>query len=159
MACLTHSGSQTEQQDHIGLGLYSLTGFYLVYLINSMSPVVRKPVLYHHMWTTKVQTNLRICAVWSAFLFQTLASSWSWAGRFVSYMVTHLRRQGLYTQLHYTPAIYAEGYIVFVFPFVCLFVHSYFRPVRGITSKFYVKATWVEYISPTTHQKAFIFGP
>ena len=37
--------------------------------------------------------------------------------------------------------------IVFVFPFVrsygrsfvCLFVRSYFRPVRGITSKFYVK--------------------
>ena len=34
-----------------------------------------------------------------------------------------------------------------------------FRPVCGITSKFYVQATRVEYISPTTHQKAFIFGP
>ena len=63
----------------------------------------------------------------------------------------------------YTPGIYVEGYIVFVFPFVCLivrlFIRSYFRPVRGITSKFYVQATRVEYISPTTHQKVFIFGP
>ena len=42
---------------------------------------------------------------------------------------------------------------------VGMFVRSYFRPIRGITSKFYIKATGVEYISPTTHQKAFIFGP
>ena len=34
----------------------------------------------------------------------------------------------------YTPIIYAEGYIVFVFPFVCSFVLSYFHPLRGITS-------------------------
>ena len=64
---------------------------------------------------------------------------------------------------YYTPGIYAEGYIVFVFPFVRSYVRSfdrsYFRPVRGITAKFYVQATRVEYISPTTHQKAFIFGP
>ena len=68
-----------------------------------------------------------------------------------------------FMSFYYTPGIYAEGYIVFVFPFVlsfiCLFVRSYFRPVRGITSEFYVQATRVEYISPTTHQKAFIFGP
>ena len=44
-------------------------------------------------------------------------------------------------------------------PFVRTYVRSYFRPVRGITSKFYVQATRVENISPTTHQKAFIFGP
>ena len=48
-------------------------------------------------------------------------------------------------------------------PFVCSFVRSfvrpYFRPVRGITSKLYVQATRVEHISPTTNQKAFIFGP
>ena len=25
---------------------------------------------------------------------------------------------------HYYPGIYAEGYIVFVFPFVCSFVHA-----------------------------------
>ena len=60
----------------------------------------------------------------------------------------------------YTPGIYAEGYIVFVFLFVHTYVRSfvrwYFRPVRGIT-KFYVQATRVEYISSTTHQKAFIF--
>ena len=67
------------------------------------------------------------------------------------------------TSPFYTPGIYAEGYIVFVFLFVSLFVRlfirSYFRPVHGITSKFYMQATRVEYISPTTHQKAFIFGP
>ena len=42
--------------------------------------------------------------------------------------------------LYYTPGIYAEGYIVFVFPFVCSsvrmfvrsFVRSYFLPSRGI---------------------------
>ena len=46
---------------------------------------------------------------------------------------------------YYTPSIYAEGYEIFVFPLVCLsirmFVRSYFRPVHGITSKFYIKAT------------------
>ena len=59
----------------------------------------------------------------------------------------------------YTPGIYAEGYIVFVFPFVRLFVRSfvrsYFLPSRGIC----VKVSQVVYISATTHQKAFIFGP
>ena len=43
----------------------------------------------------------------------------------------------------YTPGIYAEGYIVFVFPFVrsyvrsfvCSFVRSYFLPSRGICVK------------------------
>ena len=81
------------------------------------------------------------------------------------WVVQHLRYS------YYTPGIYAEGYIVFIFPFirlfirlfvrsfVCSFVCSYFGPIRGITSKFYVQATWAEYISPTTHQKAFIFGP
>ena len=43
--------------------------------------------------------------------------------------------------------------------FVRSFVRLYFRPHREITSKFYVQATRVEYISTTTHQKAFIFGP
>ena len=28
---------------------------------------------------------------------------------------------------HYTPGIYAEGYIVFVFPFVCSYVRSFVR--------------------------------
>ena len=65
----------------------------------------------------------------------------------------------------YTPGIYAEGYIVFVFPFVCsfvrLFVRSFvrtsFRRVE-FASKFCVKVSQVVYISATTHQKAFIFG-
>ena len=40
-----------------------------------------------------------------------------------------------------------------------MLVHSLFCPVRGITSKFFVKTSQVEYISPTTHQKSFIFRP
>ena len=59
---------------------------------------------------------------------------------------------------YYTPGIYAEGYIVFVFPFACLSIRSWFRHVRGITSKFYVKVSQMGYIWPTTHQKAFVFG-
>ena len=67
---------------------------------------------------------------------------------------------------YYTPGIYAKGYIVFVFPFVCSFVCSFvrsfvrtsFRRVE-FASKFCVKVSQVVYISATTHQKAFIFGP
>ena len=47
----------------------------------------------------------------------------------------------------------------YVRSFVRLFIRSYFLPVREFTSKFYVQATRMEYISPITHQKAFIFGP
>ena len=69
-------------------------------------------------------------------------------------------------EAHYTPGIYAEGYIVFVFPFVCSYVRSFvcsfvrtsFRHVE-FASKFCVKVSQVVYISATTHQKAFIFGP
>ena len=57
---------------------------------------------------------------------------------------------------------YNEGYILFIFLFVCtyvrlfvLLVRSRFRPVRGITSKFYFKVSQKGYISATTHQKAF----
>ena len=69
-------------------------------------------------------------------------------------------------QHHYTPGIYADGYIVFVFPFVrssvCMFVCSFVR--NSVTfiefaSKFCVKVSQVVYISATTYQKAFIFGP
>ena len=60
----------------------------------------------------------------------------------------------------YTPGIYADGYIVFVFPFVrssvCMFVRSF---VVEFASKFYYKVSQVMYISATTYQKAFIFGP
>ena len=70
----------------------------------------------------------------------------------------------------YAPGIYAERYIVFVFPFVrsyvrsfvCSFVRSFvrtsFRRVE-FASKFCVKVSQLVYISATTHQKAFIFGP
>ena len=60
------------------------------------------------------------------------------------------------------PGIYANGYIVFVFPFVCsfvcLFVRTSFRSVE-FAPKFCVKVSQVVYISATTYQKAFIFGP
>ena len=70
----------------------------------------------------------------------------------------------------YTPGIYAEVYIVFVFPFVrsyvLMFVRSFvrsfvrtsFRRVK-FASKFCVKVSQVVYISATTYHKAFIFGP
>ena len=56
----------------------------------------------------------------------------------------------------FMPRVYS--FRLSIHPFVRSSFHM-FVPVRGITSEFYVKATWVEYISPTTHQKAFIFGP
>ena len=66
----------------------------------------------------------------------------------------------------YTPGIYADGYIVFVFPFVRLYVRLFVRSfVRTsvtfveFASKFCDKVSQVVYISATTYQKAFIFGP
>ena len=58
--------------------------------------------------------------------------------------------------LYYTPGIYAKGYIVFVFPFVLSLLSITFVE---FASKFLVKVSLSEYISLTTHQKAFIFGP
>ena len=74
------------------------------------------------------------------------------------FMVAHV--------FYYTPGIYAEWYLVFVFlfvrsyvcSFVCSFVRTSFRRVE-FASKFCVKVSQVVYISATTHQKAFIFGP
>ena len=73
---------------------------------------------------------------------------------------------------YYTLGIYAEGYIVFAFPFVCSsvrsfvcsFVRLFVRSLLSVTfveftSKFLVKVSVSEYISLTTHQKAFIFEP
>ena len=76
----------------------------------------------------------------------------------------------------YTPGIYAAGYIVFALTFVRssvrMFVRSFVRSfvrvfVRSLlsvtfvefTSKFLVKVSLSEYISLTTHQKAFILEP
>ena len=66
----------------------------------------------------------------------------------------------------YTPGIYANGYIVFAFPFVRssvrMFVSSFVRTsvtFVEFASKFCVKVSHAVYISATTHQKAFIFGP
>ena len=62
---------------------------------------------------------------------------------------------------YYTPGIYAEGYIIFVFPFARSSVRSFVRSsVRtSVTfvefeSKFCVKVSQVVYISATTYQKA-----
>ena len=55
------------------------------------------------------------------------------------------------------PGIYAEGYIVFVFLFISLFVRSFVLP--SIMWYFALKFSRVVHISATTYQKAFIFGP
>ena len=61
----------------------------------------------------------------------------------------------MHTTLYYTPGIYADGYIVFAFPFVRSsvrmfvrsLVRSLFRNVRGIYVKVFVKVSLVVYIS------------
>ena len=75
----------------------------------------------------------------------------------------HLCR-GVYSFLY--PGIYAAGYIVFALTFVRSYVRSFVRVfVRSLLwfvefiSKFLVKVSLSEYISLTTHQKAFIFEP
>ena len=64
--------------------------------------------------------------------------------------------------IYYTPGFYADGYIVFAFPFVRSYVRSFVRTsvtFVEFASKFCVKVSHVVYISASTHQKAFIFGP
>ena len=60
---------------------------------------------------------------------------------------------------NYTPSIYAEGYIVFAFPFIRSYVRSFVRSLLSVTfveftSKFLVKVSLSEYISLTTYQRA-----
>ena len=55
--------------------------------------------------------------------------------------------------------IYAEGYVVIAFLFILLFIRLCVRHVSGIYDKVFVQISQVGYISRTTHQKAFIFGP
>ena len=83
------------------------------------------------------------CAADQSFCFHYKAST------------IHLLPKSLASSHLYTPGIYAEGYIVFVFPFICSLVRSFVE----FASKFCVKVYHVVYISATTHQKAFIFGP
>ena len=63
-----------------------------------------------------------------------------------------------FTSSHYTSGIYAGGYIVYVFPFLCSFIRTSVTFVE-FASKFCVKVSQLVYISATTYQKAFIFGP
>ena len=72
--------------------------------------------------------------------------------------------KSLYYILNYT-GIYAEGYIVFVFPFVRSYVRSFVLSLVHssvafveFTSKFNVKSSQMGHILPTTDQKASIFG-
>ena len=82
---------------------------------------------------------------------------------FSSHSICLLVFQTPYLCFNYTPGIYADGYIVFAFPFVRssvrMFVSSFVRSFVEFASKFCVKVSQVVYISATTHQKAFIFGP
>ena len=70
----------------------------------------------------------------------------------------------LKSMIYYTPGIYAAGYIVFALTFVRSSVRVFVRSLLSVTfveftSKFLVKVSLSEYISLTTHQKAFIFEP
>ena len=63
---------------------------------------------------------------------------------------------------YYTPGIYAEGFMVFVFPFVRLYVRLFVRSsvtFVEFASKFCVKVSQVVYISAANYQKTFISGP
>ena len=47
--------------------------------------------------------------------------------------------------INYTPGIYADGYIVFAFPFVCSFIRSFVRysgTFMEFMSKFLLKFLW-----------------
>ena len=68
-------------------------------------------------------------------------------------------KTGIYRGINYTPGIYADGYIVFAFPFVHSSVRMFVSSFVEFASKFCVKVSQVVYISATTHQKAFIFVP
>ena len=68
------------------------------------------------------------------------------------------------SMMYLYPRHLCQGFIVFVFPLVHTYVRSYYRGVPSVAlvefrAKFYVKVSQVLYISPITHQKAFIFGP
>ena len=81
----------------------------------------------------------------------------------MSYLTWTSQMRSLYPGIYADPGIYAEGYIVFAFPFVRSYVRSFVRPSRSwnLRQSFpqsCIIVSQVEYISRTTHQKAFIFG-
>ena len=97
-------------------------------------------------------------SAFGADVFYAPATKWGGAYRF-----TLVRTYVRLSHLLYT-GIYAEGYIVFTFPFVCSYVRLFVLSLLSgtfveFTSKFLVKISLSEYISLTTHQKAFIFEP
>ena len=76
------------------------------------------------------------------------------------------KSKGLFGSLLYPRHLCREVYSfrLSVRPFVCSFVCSYVRSLLSVTfvefsSKFLAKVSPSEYISLTTHQKAFIFEP
>ena len=74
---------------------------------------------------------------------------------FIKFILSHGTLSNAHNYIHYTPGIYADGYIVFAFPFVRSYVRwfvrslvrSLFRNVRGIYVKVFVKVSLVVYIS------------
>ena len=75
-----------------------------------------------------------------------------------------MRIPAIYTPQHLCRGVYSFCLSVrpficsYVRSFVCSFVRTSFRRVE-FASKFCVKVSQVVYISATTYQKAFIFGP
>ena len=90
----------------------------------------------------------------NVFVYKSFAETKKWQSILPG--TYHFYTPGIY----YTPVIYAEEDIVFVFPFICSFVCSLLSVMFiEFTSKFLVKVSLSEYISLTTQQKEFIFEP
>ena len=86
---------------------------------------------------------------WGAYCFQLirlfvrlsvcLSVQKNFKARVLKFHIWIPHKKIAYPYFYYTPGIYAEGYIVFVFPFVRsyvrMFVRSYFLPSCGICVK------------------------
>ena len=57
------------------------------------------------------------------------------------------------------PGVYSFCLSVHPFIYIRWYVCSYKFPSVAFGAKFYIKVSQMGYISPSTHQKAFIFGP
>ena len=80
---------------------------------------------------------------------------------FLNLKFSKTRNKPVLLKPHYTPGIYAEGYIVFAFPFVRSYVRSFVcASVTYVefTTKFFVQVSQVGYISLTTHHHIWTIG-
>ena len=100
------------------------------------------------MWPMGLLLTFLVCKVW--------------------HILVHSVTNPLPGVFHYTPCIYATGYIAFALTFVRLYVRLFVRvfihsllsvTFVEFTTKFLYKVSLSEYISLTKHQKAFIFEP